>query len=527
MPRYRCAHAEGRRAKWSVVRAEAHTVWVGRRTILTSCAGVPIESVSPQVSRMYVPFRSGSADHNVPRRLTMLLLPLVGVGLLGFSMVLAVRSWRPRTYSLNMVVDQVINRRLLAERIAANTQRHGVTVTLSSKTFAALESLDLVDSPNPIDIALVAGGVSERAYPNVRQVIALGLEPMHLLVKPELAEEGVAHLRGKRINIGAPRSSCNALVRDLLRFAGMNPPEGGKGGDYIAEVQTPVDLSNRVNRLRGLSPADRERELKAFPDAIFILSPLPSLLAHDLVSVGGFKLQPLPFADAYCLDRITASELSDVKVDRSIFSATEIPAYTYGIDPPVPASSCRTIATRLILVSYEPTDAEAISRLVETIYDGSVAGLLSPQPIKSQVPLFPWHRGTELYLRKHQDLLTPEMLSSLGKLAGGIGAFASGVVALYGFLRLRQLRRFESYYHEIRRLELVARGQESDPSAPTDPTTRRIYLEDRLLDLKSQALQDFAEGGLKGEGLMSGIVSLVNDTRRSLERMTPEKSHQN
>ena len=42
------------------------------------------------------------------------------------------------------------------------------------------------------------------------------------------------------------------------------------------------------------------------------------------------------------------------------------------------------------------------------------------------------------------------------------------------------------------------------------------YLEDRLTDLKCEAVKDFAEGGLKGEGLMAGIAALVNDTRDSL-----------
>src|SRR5207248_3817979 len=123
---------------------------------------------------------------------------------------------------------------------------------------------------------------------------------------------------------------------------------------------------------------------------------------------------------------------------------------------------------------------------------------------------FDFHPGTELFMRRNEPFLTPELLSNLGKVIGGVGAFLSGIVAFYGFLRLRQLRRFESYYHEIRRIELIARGQEADPRAPADPVALRNYLEGKLLDLKSQALQDFAEGGLKGEGLMSGIVALVN-----------------
>jgi hypothetical protein len=37
----------------------------------------------------------------------------------------------------------------------------------------------------------------------------------------------------------------------------------------------------------------------------------------------------------------------------------------------------------------------------------------------------------------------------------------------------------------------------------------------RFDDLESEAVRQFAEGGLKGEGLLSGIVAPVNDTRNS------------
>jgi hypothetical protein len=242
-------------------------------------------------------------------------------------------------------------------------------------------------------------------------------------------------------------------------------------------------------------------------------------MARDLVALAGFRLVALPFAEAYCLDRIGPTATADVRIDRASFSAMEIPPYTYSVEPPVPDRPCRTIATPLLLIGYAPTEPEAVARLLETVFDGPVAGLAGPAPLRGQVPQFPIHPGTERYMRRSEPLLTPEMLSGLGKAVGGLGAFASGVVAVYGFLRLRQLRRFESYYQEIRHLELIARGQECDPSAPAEPAARRAYLEERLLDLKSRALLDFANGGLKGEGLMSGIVSLVNDTRASLARL--------
>ena len=223
----------------------------------------------------------------------------------------------------------------------------------------------------------------------------------------------------------------------------------------------------------------------------------------------------LPFAQAYTLDRLDQVTTGNHLIDRASVIPTEIPAFTYGIDPPSPQETCRTIGTRLLLIAYRPTNPEAIARLLEVVYESPIHTLTQPLPLAQQVPQFPFHDGTELYMRRDQPFLTPELMSQLGKLFGGIGAFASGIVALYGFLRLLQLRRFESYYQEVRRIELIARGQETDPGAPAEPRDLMAYLENRLTDLKCEAVKDFAEGGLKGEGLMAGIVALVNDTRDS------------
>jgi hypothetical protein len=131
----------------------------------------------------------------------------------------------------------------------------------------------------------------------------------------------------------------------------------------------------------------------------------------------------------------------------------------------------------------------------------------------------PRHPGTERYLHRHDPLLTPEAAYKFGTLAGGIGAVLSGAIAVYGYLRLLHLKRFEAYYHEIRQIERLARGLEDDPAAPTDVPSLRSHLERRLPTLKCEVLEDFAAGGLKGEGLMTGIIALINDTRDSLAGM--------
>src|SRR5262249_30945907 len=196
----------------------------------------------------------------------------------------------------------------------------------------------------------------------------------------------------------------------------------------------------------------------------------------------------------------------------------------YGSDPAEPVTGCPTVCVPLILVAQDDADPEAVSFLLETIYDSPLTTAIRPPPLNEQVSAFPRHAGTERYLHRNDPLLTPEVAYKFGVFAGGIGAIISGAIAVYSFMRLRSLNRFESYYHEIGQIEMIARGLEQDPTAPTDVPSLRSHLEGRLMTLKCEVLTDFAEGGLKGEGLMAGIIALINDTRESLAAMVTARN---
>lgn len=451
-------------------------------------------------------------------------LLMVSVALFGVGLHQLLHLGRRATYRLNTLVDTEPNRQVLARRIAAEAGKRGLVIELSARAYPALESLKLVDEPNAIDMALVPEGVGGPAqYPNARQVAVLGIAPLHVMVKAELYEAAavnVAALKGKRINCGSLFSVMRVLGHDVLRFAGLRPPTASDAGDYVDEAIPTQELMARLNRIAALTPAERATAIAALPDAALFLAPLPSLLARRLVAVAGYRMVSIPFTEAYTLDRLNLHDpqgTDDGEVlDRSWIVATTIPPQLYGSDPPVPPEPCRTLGSSLLLLAFSGSDAEAVVRLLEVIYESPLTGLIQPPPLRDQVAQFELHRGTQLYLRRRQPVLTPELMSQLGRLLGGLGAFASGLIGLYGFLRILQLRRFESYYEEVRRIVQVARGLEDDPEAPPDPDARRTYLLDQLDDLKSEAIRDFADGGLKGEGLLAGVVALVNDTRSSL-----------
>jgi hypothetical protein len=430
--------------------------------------------------------------------------------------IVLIRSARPRTHQVNMVTDVVPLRKALAEQIRAEGSRHGLDIVLSSKQHGSLEALEAVNAPNDIKLSLISGGITTGQYPNVRTVTTLTNEPFHVLVRPELADKGFTALHGKRIDIGPVTTCSHHLAREILEFVGLTPSAKPGSSEYILETTSPEDLYRELGRIESLGDPERAQAIAKLPDAVLFLAPMPSRLARHLVKGIGYQFLPVPFGEAFCLDRLNSPDTGGVRVDRSALTVSVIPPHTYSADPPVPAKACPTISAPLLLVAQDDTDPEVVYRLLETVHDSPLTNTLHPPPLREQLYSFPPHVGTERFLHRHDPVVTPELVSTLGRVVGGIGAFASGAIAVYTYLRLRKLNRFEAYYREIGHIERVARGLEQDPEAPTTPKALRTHLEKRLSTLKCRVLEDFVEWGWNGETTVTAIIAAINEARSTL-----------
>ena len=172
---------------------------------------------------MVLPCSSRQTRRRLLSRLLRMVILLLGLGLLGVGSVLLWHPWGSRTYHVHMLVDLDPNRALLAERIQKTALRHGLDVELSSEPYGSLKTMELVDEPNPIDLGLVSGGVARRDYANVRLATGLAPEPLQLLLRAELAAEGICGLKGRRVCLGpgAPRATtwratCSPLRASVL-----------------------------------------------------------------------------------------------------------------------------------------------------------------------------------------------------------------------------------------------------------------------------------------------------------------------
>jgi hypothetical protein len=308
----------------------------------------------------------------------------------------------------------------------------------------------------------------------------------------------------------------------VLRFAGgLSPIAKNHAGDFIASYHADEEVVDQLNQIERLSPQDRAEAVSALPDAFFTVSPLPSVVARKLVSIADYRLVPLPFGQAFTVACSAGEGECGESLAVQHTCMTEIPAYLYGRSPPVPPQPYPTIGVRLLLVGHRDIDPTVVEKILEVINEPPLVGVLKPTSLKDQLSEYDFHRGAALYLRRNEPIVSSQLLAHLGSAIGGVGAFIGGMVAFSSVLRILKLRRFEGYYDQVREIELVATGAVRDPQAPSDPAELRAYLERKLSELKCRALEEFAAGGLKGEGLMHGIVALVNDTRQSLPRLQP------
>jgi len=320
-----------------------------------------------------------------------------------------IRPSAPRTHRVHMTTNTTPRTVLLAEQIRAEGAHHHLDIVLTAREYGTLDALEEVDSPSEIKFALVVGGVTTRDYPHVRTVTALAKEHLHLLVKRGLADKGISGLRGKRIALGPSTTASYHIARDVLNFVGLLPSVETKGAGYGIDSMTPLEALREMARIESLAEPERAEAVARLPDAVMILAPLPSPFVRQLVTGFGYKLVQLPFAEAYELDRLNPPSAEGVRIDRSMLTPGVIPAYIYGSDPAEPAKECPTICAPLILLAQDDADPDAVSFLLETIYDTPLANAMRPPALNEQVNPFPRHAGTERYLHRKDPVLTPEV----------------------------------------------------------------------------------------------------------------------
>ncbi len=450
---------------------------------------------------------------------------LPGLGLLAVlavSLWLAWNAWEgpAATHHLKITGGRLPGpKQRLAEVLGRESSRLGVRLTVRDCP-GSVESLDQVND-GLVDTALVQGGLNSSRWTNVRQVAALHVEPLQLVVRREIfaeVEKNLRALKGRTVTLGEPGSGSEILAREVLAFVGLRAGSPGSPGDY-----TPMPLSHR-QLLEIKAPAQ-------LPDAVITVSSLPTPMVRHLVSAFGYRLVPLPFGEAFALEDLVPDdgpfEVDPQKVrasaDKVHLHETLIPAFTYGVEPAVPAKGLPTFGARVLVVTHRDTSGKAVTRLLEAIFLTDFAEVARP-PLETSLldlpPEFPLHPGTVEFMQRNKPLIVGDAVDFLEKTSSLTGAILGGLFVSWQWLRRRYRRRrelgFESYLLKVTAIEHQALQYEL--AAQLD-LAALLSLQADLGRLKSEAMERFTSGELEGEGLMSGFLTHANDARDYLARL--------
>ncbi len=451
------------------------------------------------------------------RRMWQSSVLAAGLFAIGLAAYLYFRKPAERHYRLTVTAGSVQGTRhelaeLLRDELAASGLAFDVRESVGSE-----QALDWVNS-GAIDAALVQGGLRVENRPHVRQVIALQIEPLHLLVRKELFEEvakNLTALEGHTVDLGEEGSGTHTLATDVLEFSGLaiRGPDSPKGC-------IPKSLSTQQ-----LMAAKQASDL---PDAIFLVSPLPARVASHLVTHHGYRLVPLPFGEAFALkslakDRAAAGADGRQHIDKRRTFSTTIPAFTYSVDPPVPAANLPSLGNRLLLVANARVSPDAVARMVEGILASEFSKTVQP-PLTAkqleQAPEFPWHAGTQKVIERNQPIVSGEVMEHAQKAAAIAGAVISGVVVLWRWYtersRIRRSREFRGYLSQVSEIESEALAIERQPSESAAVLPK---LHERLYQLKREALERFSEGELEGGEFMTTFLGQADHVSDLLTRL--------
>jgi hypothetical protein len=309
------------------------------------------------------------------------------------------------------------------------------------------------------------------------------------------------------VNLSEVDSGTHALAGAVLGFVGLAPGPGG----YTPSTLSYADLMGESDRAR-------------LPDAVFAVSLPPAPVVKRLAERHRFRLVPLPFASAFALEEPPGGGPPAPRgVVRNEVNEALIPAFTYGVDPPVPPEPARTLGTRLLLVAHKDVSPEAIGRVLDTAFTTRFARLALP-PLDAKVldlpSSLPPHDGTRAYLDRNKPLIAEDVIDLLEKELSIGGVVVGGVFFLWRWFLRRVRRRHDlGFGHYLRRvLDVERRAQALESSAEID-LAELLRLQDDLGRLRCEALERFAEGELGGEELMSGFLAHAGDARSYLTRL--------
>lgn len=328
---------------------------------------------------------------------TILLLLLL-FGIAAYSLLELI----PRDHALTISGTEITsNRHLFAKALQEAATDNGVALTLRP-TDGSQDALALV-AAGKLDLAFIQGGL-DLPSENVVQVATVTSEQLHFLARPGIGD--IAGLRRHRVNLNTRKGGTRLVARQILAFAGLR-----EGIDYVeSNIPTEELLTQRGDRL---------------PDAIVLTSFAPSDVVDYLVRQQGYHLLEVPFSSSFALRHKWAAE-------------TEIGALMYSVAPPVPPRAIKTVGIKLSLVANRRVGAEAIVKVLESLYSPALEARLKMRLDEAMIlsaAAYPPAEGTRIFIDRNKPLFSRDLFDKFKAAIGLVVSVYSGLLVVFKWFR--------------------------------------------------------------------------------------------
>jgi TRAP transporter TAXI family solute receptor len=192
------------------------------------------------------------------------------------------------------------------------------------------------------------------SYENLRVLFGLYRIPINLVVRDDAGIDSLADLKGKRINVGAPRSAQRRAMETILRAKGWSK----KDFRLVAEL-----------------PASQSQDSMAFcHDTV-------QAMAHVGVHPDPALQQLFTLCGAHMVN-MNDGDIEKLVADNPAFSIIELPAKLY----PSLAQPVATFGTRMVVVTSENLDEQTAYQVMEAV-DAQQAKLRNAHPALAEFSL--------------------------------------------------------------------------------------------------------------------------------------------
>ncbi|MBL9161670.1 MAG: hypothetical protein JNL18_02890 [Planctomycetaceae bacterium] len=450
---------------------------------------------------------------------TLAVLSSLGFAVLGLSLAAPLLIER-ETPILRMSAGPYSTRRhAVAQYMGKQAAPNDLIIKLEANA-GSEDCLNLLKA-GQLDAAVVSSGVKVPDDDDIMVLGAVQLEAVHILVRKEMAEAGPLSeaVRGKRINIGEKGSTERLLARELLAFARLQLPSASHSGDVVPTEYSKACLIDKCQAILQSSGATKDTLIAELPDCLIVLASMPSPIVQSLVEAADYRIVPLPATRAFLMDNMQDSQAKTTVVEREFLEPTVIPAHSYFTTRGYPAADCETIGVRLLVVAHKSLSDRAVRPLMKTVFEGEFSRRIQPKSAREIATPYAIHPAAVAYLDRDKPLAVEAVMEWFSKGLSIFGAFSAGALSLYSLLRRRKARAPSDYFAEIRRIDQIALGADVDSTATIQPHELSKHLDDRLLELRQELIGDICEGSIKGDQVISNILTLLNDTRGNLHTL--------